>query len=556
MRTVVRSASLRWTKRSFLQAAPLLSMLLAVGLLSACGGGSANSTNNPVSARVNISPTATAVDQGDTIQFSARVVGISNPAVTWSIQEGSAGGSISQTGLYTAPAAAMDVHVVATSVADPAKFTTALVAVNPVSVVMAPNSAVPRGRQRQFTALVAGTVVKDVTWTVVEGAAGGSITTDGVYTAPVGGGPFHVACRSVADPSKTATATVVLTDAGFRVLPTSTLVPRMFHTATLLPDGKVLIVGGNRCNANSCSGPQLSSAELFDPVTETFSATGSMSFARSGHTATLLNNGTVLVAGGGDPGDGSNADDYTTAEIYHPATGSFTRVGNMTQGRTQHSASLLGDGRVLLAGGSTDLNGFGLVPSNTAEIYDPAALTFSPAGNMPNAAALHTASMLLDGTVLVAGGYGDSCPGTRSGVSIFHPASNSFSLGPSLAKARAEHTATTMNDGRVLITGGTSADFCNFSGGDSDTAVVFDPPSSAFSSEVRMREPRTGHSATLLKDGKVLVVGSSAELFDPATSTFSITGDPNVPRSDRRAIRLSDGRVLFTGSSALAEIYE
>jgi hypothetical protein len=543
---------LRWEpQRSGLRAVLLVSAFLAVGLLSACGGGSAN-TSNPISVRVNISPAATSVDQGDSIQFSARVIGVSNPAVTWSIQEGSAGGSISQTGLYTAPATAMDVHIVATSVADPTKFTTALVAVNPVSVVMASNSAVPRGRQRQFTAAVAGTVVKDVTWTVVEGTGGGTITADGVYTAPTSGGPFHVTARSVADPSKAATTTVVLTDAGFRVLSTSTLVPRRSHTATLLSNGKVLIVGGNQCNGNSCFGPKLSSAELFDPATETFSATGSMSFARTGHSATLLKNGTVLITGGGESGGG----DDRTAEIYDPATGTFTRVGNMTQGRTEHSASLLGDGRVLMAGGSTDVNGFGLLPSKTAEVYDPAAQTFGPAGDMPNAATLHTASVLLDGTVLMAGGYDDGCPGTQSGVSIFDPASNSFSLGPSLAKARAEHTATTLNDGRVLISGGTSADSCNFASRDYDTAVVFDPSSHAFSSELTMREARTGHSATLLKNGKVLVVGATAELFDPATSTFSITGDPNVPESGRRATRLSDGRVLFTGSSAVAEVYE
>jgi hypothetical protein len=86
--------------------------------------------------------------------------------------------------------------------------------------------------------------------------------------------------------------------------------------------------------------------------------------------------------------------------------------------------------------------------------------------------------------------------------------------------------------------------------------VVFDPATSSFSSEKAMREPRSGHSATLLADGKVLVVGSAAELFDPATSSFAITGDPNVPRGDRRATRLSDGRVLFTGSASVAEVYE
>jgi hypothetical protein len=527
----------------------LFMLLLGLTLLLGCGGGSTSNTNNSSkSVSVSVSPAATSVDQGDTIQFSASVSGSSDPAVTWSIQEGSAGGSISQTGLYTAPAAAMDVHVVATRVSDPRMSASALVRVKAVSVSMPSTAGVPRGRQRQFAAQVAGTVLKDVTWTVEEGTGGGIITADGLYTAPTSGGPFHVTARSVADPSKAVTAAVVLIDAGFRMLHTSTLVPRISHTATLLPDGKVLIAGGRACDVRGCSFDRLSSAELFAPATETFSATGSMSFARAGHTATLLKNGTVLLTGGGDS---LSAD--KTAEIYDPATGGFTRVGDMATGRTEHTASLLGDGRVLIAGGSVDVNGFG---TKTAEIYDPATQTFSPAGDMPNDAASHTASVLLDGTVLVAGGWGNGCPGTQTAVAIFDPASNSFSPGVNLAAARAEHTATTLNDGRVLITGGYFGDSCNMYGGSYDTAVVFDPATSSYSPEQRMREPRAGHSATLLADGKVLVVGSTAELFDPATSSFALTGDPNVLRSDRRAVRLADGRVLFTGSKSVAEIYE
>jgi len=546
----------------------LVATLLAVGMLSACGGGSTNTANDstpplPPVISVSVSPAATSVDQGDTLQISASVIGSGNQAETWSIQEGSAGGSISQTGLYTAPAAAMDVHVVATSVADPNKSSSALVTLNAVSVSMPSTAGVLRGRQRQFTAVVAGTVVKDVTWTVEEGSGGGNITADGLYTAPTSGGPFHVTSRSVADPSKAATAAVVLTDAGFRMLNTSTLVPRISHTATLLPDGKVLIVGGSKCDVNGCSfdlfrqsfpfDRLLSSAELYDPATETFSATGSMSIARAFHSATLLNNGTVLVIGGLNPGGGSVA----TAEIYDPATGSFTRIGDMARGRFEHTASLLADGRVLIAGGlEGNANDFGFGSTQTAELYDPATQSFSPAGDMPKAAASHTASVLLDGTVLVAGGGGNTCPSEGAAVASFNPASNSFSANVSLPERRAGHTATTLNDGRVLITGG--GDPCDFSGfgTPSDTAVVFDPATSSFSSEKAMREPRSGHSATLLADGKVLVVGSTAELFDPATSSFAITGDPNVPRGDRRATRLADGRVLFTGSTSVAEVYE
>jgi hypothetical protein len=494
-------------------------------------------------------------DQGQTIQFSASVFGSSNQAVAWSIQEGTGGGSISQTGLYSAPAAAMEVHVIATSVADPSKSSTALVTVREVSISMPLTAAVPRGQQRQFTAVVAGTVVTDVTWTVDEGTAGGTITVGGVYTAPMSGGPFHVTARAVADSAKAATATVFLTDAGFRVLNSSLVEPRIAPTVTLLPNGKVLIAGGSCVRSSVCNGfDPLKSAELFDPVTETFSATGSMSVARVGHTATLLNNGTVLVTGGDNPGFGTFLD---TAEIYVPATGSFTLVRNMAPGgRAWHTASLLGDGRVLIAGGYSGDSAF---PSatRTAEIYDPATQSFSPAGDMPKEAAFHTASVLLNGTVLVVGGESFSCPGAGTGIAIFDPASNTFTAGPNLASPRAQHTATTLNDGRVLITGGVDPCDSSISPAAYATAVVFDPATSTFSSEKFMREPRSGHSAILLADGKVLVVGSMAELFDPATGSFAITGDPNVSRDGGgRATRLADGRVLFIGSGSLAEIYE
>ncbi|MCI0621107.1 MAG: Ig-like domain-containing protein [Acidobacteria bacterium] len=545
-----------WAQMSGLRAVLLVATHLATIMLTACGGGSTilpqDRTPPPVTG-VIVSPTSALADQGATIQFSASVLGSSNQAVAWSIQE-AGGGSISQTGLYTVPAAAMEVHVTATSVADPSKSATSLVTVRAVSISMPLTTAVPRGRQRQFTAVVAGTVVTGVTWSVDEGAAGGTITVDGLYTAPMSGGPFHVTARSVADSSKSVTAAVFLADAGFRLLSSSLLEPRIAPTVTLLPNGKVLIAGGSWCRSSACNGwDPLETAELFDPVTETFSATGSMSTGRTGHTATLLNNGTVLVTGGLNPQLAGN----TTAEIYDPATGNFTLVGNMAEGRLWPTASLLGDGRVLIAGGS-----LGLGPLlKTAEIYDPAAQIFSAAGDMPKETAIHTASVLLDGTVLVVGGDGSSssCPNGAPGLAIFDPASNSFNASVSLPERRAGHTATTLNDGRVLITGGwDSCDFEDFPAA-YGTAVVFDPATSSFSAPLMMREPRSVHTATLLADGKVLVVGSIAELFDPATGNFVITGDPNVPGGGGRATRLADGRVLFIGLGFLAsaaQIYE
>lgn len=499
------------------------------------------------------------MDQGAAIQFSAAVSGITNQAVTWNLQEGSVGGSITQNGLYTAPTAEMKVHVVATSAADPSKSAKSEVTVNPVSIYLPPTIALPRGRQRQLTAVVWGTVLKDVTWTIQEGSTGGTITADGLYTAPMSGGSFHVTARSVGDPSKEATAVIVLTDAGFRMLSSSTLTPRWNHTATLLPDGRVLVAGGYQCDKERgvCDFYALSSAELFDPVTETFSATGAMSVPRAGHTATLLDNGKVLITGGT-----ASAFDPATAEVYDSTTGTFTATGDMGKHRSGQTVTSLGNGLALVAGGLVlQTNPLSWVPTKTAQLYDPATQTFSSVEDLPVVQASHTANVLLNGDVFMAGGAVGACPAVQTTVAIYHPDSNTFSPGVNLPEPRVLHTATTLNDGRVLITGGTY-DYCVW---DTptwdvayDTAVIFDPATSSYTPEQLMRERRWGHSATLLTDGKVLVVGATAELFDPATSSFVITGDPSAPSLDgfRTATRLSDGRVLFVGSTSLAEIYE
>jgi len=145
-------------------------------------------------------------------------------------------------------------------------------------------------------------------------------------------------------------------------------VARAWHTATLLADGRVLITGGQ-----STGGEQLASAELYDPGTGRFTPTGSMEVGREYHTATLLNDGRVLVAGGG--GDYTNLNFLASAELFDPKTGTFTATGPMADARTYHGASLLPDGRVLVTGG------YGAkAPLASAELFDPKAGTFSPAG--------------------------------------------------------------------------------------------------------------------------------------------------------------------------------
>ncbi len=227
---------------------------------------------------------------------------------------------------------------------------------------------------------------------------------------------------------------------------------RYDHTATTLPSGQVLITGGRTATSSSA----FASAELYNPTTGTFTATGNMTSARFNHTATLLNNGMVLIAGG-------KSDDSTflnTAELYNPATGTFTAVpGTMSSPREAHSATLLNDGTVLLAGGGDAPTGF-LTVTGTADIYDPTTNTLTPlTATLEVPRAYHTATLLNNGTVVLAGGGNSSDPTVGefqalSSVEIYNPAAKTFSYGASLNFGRGYDAATLLNSGAVLTEGG------------------------------------------------------------------------------------------------------
>jgi hypothetical protein len=217
---------------------------------------------------------------------------------------------------------------------------------------------------------------------------------------------------------------------------------RFDATATLLKSGKVLLTGGKGV------GGELASAELYDPATDTFAATtGSMLTARAFHSATLLNDGTVLVTGGLDPVGDASGTPVASAEIYDPATNSFTLLSSsMSTGRFFHTATLLGSGKVLLAGGAGNN-----ANSASAELYDPAAKTFTPVGNMTVARAGHAATLMKDGRVLLAGGA-DNFGGTSSkSAEIYDPGPGSFTATNPMTGARSFHSATLLNNGQVLV---------------------------------------------------------------------------------------------------------
>jgi WD40 repeat protein len=288
-----------------------------------------------------------------------------------------------------------------------------------------------------------------------------------------------------------------------------------------------------------------------------FTATGSMAVARSSPTAVLLGDGRVLVVGG----SGDN-----TAELYDPGTGAFAETGPMHDVRVSGAtANLLPDGRVLVTGGVD--NSLGESPIASAELYDPNTGAFVPTGSMAHARSGHTATSLPDGRVLVVGGS-DSSEAPLSSAELYDPRTGKFTPTGSMADAAVGHTATLLQDGRVLIVGGTGTGAYNDT--TSTTAELYDPKTGEFTLTGSMAARRwSGHTATLLKDGRVLVDGgnasgvqevplSSAELYNPKTGTFSKTGSMAEARDGQSATRLLDGRVLLVGgvNSHTAELYD
>ena len=285
---------------------------------------------------------------------------------------------------------------------------------------------------------------------------------------------------------------------------------RFDHTATLLtsPD-RILIVGGATPSAN-----QLASAELFDLGSSSLLTVGQPAGARTEHTATLLPNGKVLIAGGS-----LNGFPLNTAELYDPAANSFSATGSMTYGRFRHSATLLPNGRVLLAGGmSTDSavpGGTGI--TFTTEIYDPAAgvFTLQPQPNrMQVNRSFHTATVLGNGKVLITGGLSVGVQPTAK-AELYDPASNSFVTTGSMMGPRYRHTATltAMPNGQVMMVGGLSS----YSGPKVRVVELYDPTSGTFSRKGDSWFARSDHAAVLTTNQKVLVIGGSVEgLYETA----------------------------------------
>lgn len=305
---------------------------------------------------------------------------------------------------------------------------------------------------------------------------------------------------------------------------------RSGHTATLLTNGKVLVAGGG-------NGDSLNSAELYDPATGTWSGAGALNTGRGGHIAVLLPNGKVLVAGGVTR-TGSSISVINSAELYDPATGTWSGTGALNMGRRSHTATLLPNGKVLVTGGLNDP-----LLLDSAELYDPATGIWSLTGNLKTARSNDTATLLHNGKVLVTGGYIGAEPYFLSSTELYDPVTGTWSSADNLNRRGAE-TAILLPNGEVLVV-------------EYDSAELYDPETERWSVTGNLNISRDAYTATLLPNGQVLIAGGfnynddtpffTPELYDPATGTWSSAGKLNRGRYHHTATLLANGKVLVVG---------
>ena len=313
---------------------------------------------------------------------------------------------------------------------------------------------------------------------------------------------------------------------------------RANHVHLLLADGRVFMAGGRGKGPSFRAVPRLDTAEIFDPASGEWTQVASMSKKRQLATAHLLNDGTIIVIGGED----LRKEPLRSTEIYDVSAGTWTRGTRLAQERFKHASALLPDGRVLVAGGQNEFS----ASVAESEMYNPVEQTWSEAGAMSEKRLLHTATLLEDGRALFVGGVKGSIGqegAANTSADLFDPGTDTWSSAAAMSVGRAVHTATRLQDGRVLVTGGQ---------GKIDSAEIYDPAADTWSSVGVMSETRTDHTASLLPDGRVLVTGGlgrvfSTEIFDPVSGTWSPGPEMSEPRYFHSSTVLADDRVLVAG---------
>lgn len=352
--------------------------------------------------------------------------------------------------------------------------------------------------------------------------AGYQINFGGTCPLNVGAPPYY------AGPIN-ANCTVALTftpvvSVGFASAASSTQA-RASHTATLLNDGRVLVAGGIVAGST-----YLASAEKYDRLGNAWASAGSMLITRSSHTATLMNDGRVLVVGGNNAGSSA----LTSVEIYNPAANSWTTAAPLLAGRSLHSAVLLPDNSVLVSGGGV---------SNLTR-YDPALNSWS---NISTPAVTGTAVLLNSGKVLII---------DAASAKLFDPVSNGLSNAGAMPTARASFAVSLLGDGRVMTVGG------RVSLSSTNAVDIYNPVTNTWSATAPMAAPRIAPIA-LLTNGLVLAVAgsnnsgilNSAEVYDPASNTWTSAGNLTIARTDHIATRLTNGAVLIHGGRTIIDYF-
>ena len=335
--------------------------------------------------------------------------------------------------------------------------------------------------------------------------------------------------------------------------------------AVLLADGRVLIAGGE-----DGSRRPFADAALFEPVGGTWSRTGSLWDARRLHTSTRLADGRVLVAGGIGTAPTFPAQGLASAELYDPATGRWTRTGDLRRPRFSHSATLLTDGRVLVAGGSGARSSQSNGSLRSAELYDPATGQWTETAPLTDARFGHPAVRLNDGRVLLVGGALTLGRGQYTALGYceaYNPATGKWTPTASLAGPRKSHQATLLADGTVLVTGGDMPGFVpdswTYDPYSQWTAERYDPAKDLWSAEPAMPWGRSHHRTLRLTSGKVLMAGGTddasfdigyqnADVYDPVARTWSADFPTVVGRWAPATVALADGRALMFGGITLS----
>jgi N-acetylneuraminic acid mutarotase len=347
-----------------------------------------------------------------------------------------------------------------------------------------------------------------------------------------------------------------------------------YAASGVLANGQVLVTGGSVLQAAE-SITAVSNADLFNPATNTWTPAASMSIERQQHTATVLQSGQMLVSGGnyGSGYAGVSNDVFDSGEVYDPTSNSWSSAGTMSTPRYEHTASLLANGTVLVAGGN-DLVGTCSCTTfvSSVDLYNPASNSFTATGALVTARYAHTATVLANGMVLVAGGFGGATSTLQSGgaplasAELYNPTTGTWTATGSMTTAHMNHTATLLPSGEVLVAGSYTGSATTA------TAEVYDPSSGTWTAVASMSTPRQSQGAALLPNGTVLIVGGlngassavigvgTAEVYDPTSNTWTPSGGMVTARQFFVLNALGDGRIRFDGGSpnafGLPEFYK